>query len=136
MFQSGNRKYYEAEDEYWNVTSKVFEMKTWLEDRFVRYANASTLSNHKSPEKVKFGVLSCEWAVAPPVESKPTPVKAARKGRNKRAFCEEHTMRKSRQTSYGQSPKTATPIIASTNLPFVFGASERTNFEFTFTMPL
>lgn len=111
-------------------------MKTWLEDRFARYAKASKLSTHKTPDKVKFGVLSCEWAVAPPVESKPTSVKVPRKGRNKRAFCEEHTMRKSRQTSYGQSPKSAaSPIVASTNLPFVFGA-EGTSFEFTFTMAL
>ncbi|CAM1510494.1 Fc.00g008290.m01.CDS01 [Cosmosporella sp. VM-42] len=137
-FEGGNRTYHEVDEEDWNITSKVFDMRSWLQDRFVRYAKKSKLSKHKNPEKVEFGVLACEWTVGPPEEVKKAPATPVKKGRNKRAFCEEHTMRRNRRVSYRQTPSSAmsSPQAQITSdLPFVFGSPEGNNFEFTFQLP-
>ncbi|KAK7229162.1 hypothetical protein V2G26_001332 [Clonostachys chloroleuca] len=46
------------------------ELKTWLQESFVRYAKNSSHSRVKGPEKVKFGFLACDWQyqyTSPPV---------------------------------------------------------------------
>ncbi|KAF7551524.1 hypothetical protein G7Z17_g4946 [Cylindrodendrum hubeiense] len=138
-FEGGNRTYFEVDGQDWTVKSKVFETTTWLQDRYVKYAKASTLSCHKNPTSVKFGVLACEWTVGRRTEMKKAPVTPIKKGRNKRAFCEEHPTWRSRR-SPRIAPNLTTGIATPTELnaafPFVFGISGRNEFEFTFTAPL
>ncbi|KAF7559302.1 hypothetical protein G7046_g4854 [Stylonectria norvegica] len=146
-FQGGNRCYYEVDSEDWNVKSKVFEMQSWLQNRFVRYAKASKLSQHKAPEKVNFSVLACEWAVGPPTVITKGPATPVKKGRNKRAFCEEHAIRRTRRISARQalSPTMSTSKTTTTDkshvqmkewFPFIFGVPGSNSFEFTFALPL
>ncbi|KAF9769915.1 hypothetical protein IL306_012595 [Fusarium sp. DS 682] len=139
-FEGGNRSYFEADEQDWTINSRVLKVKTWLQDNFVKYAKASKLSTHKNPEKVEFGVLACEWNVEPPLEPRKAPATPVKKGRNKRANSEEHTL--SRMTRRGSTPTGSSPVIESlpydvtVRFPFVFDACGNNNFEFTFSMSL
>ncbi|KAJ3519417.1 hypothetical protein NM208_g14133 [Fusarium decemcellulare] len=138
-FQGGNRTYYEVDDQDWNVQSKVFQMKSWLEDNFTKYAKSSKLSKHRSPEKVKFGVLACEWTVGPPAEAKKVPTTPEKKGRNKRTHCEEHTSWRNRRSPVQKSPASIpgeVPTDVTGRIPFIFGAPTGNRFDFTFSIPL
>jgi hypothetical protein len=139
-FEGGNRSYFEADTQDWNINSRVLQVKSWLQDNFVKYAKASSLSTHKNPEKVEFGVLACEWNVEPPSEPRKALATPVKKGRNKRANSEEHTL--SRTTRRGSTPTVSSPVTESLpldvaiNFPFVFDAGGSNNFEFTFSMSL
>ncbi|KAF4977545.1 hypothetical protein FZEAL_5916 [Fusarium zealandicum] len=137
-FYGANRTYYEVNenDHHWKVHSTVFQTQAWLREQFVKYAKKSRLSKHKSPEDVKFGVLACEWAVKPPAEAKDSRLTPAKKGRNKRAHCEEHTSWKSRRSSPEKSPPVVPenlPSDIASGFPFVFSALEGNEFDFTFS---
>ncbi|KAH6976973.1 hypothetical protein BKA56DRAFT_673846 [Ilyonectria sp. MPI-CAGE-AT-0026] len=137
-FEGGNRTYFEVDDREWTVKSKVFETTSWLQDRYVKYAKTSKLSCHKNPEKVKFGVLACEWTVGRRTEMRKAPTTPIKKGRNKRAFCEEHPTWRSRHSPQITSALTIgnAPTELKATFPFVFGVSEGNEYEFTFTAPL
>ncbi|KAK2595072.1 hypothetical protein QQS21_007203 [Conoideocrella luteorostrata] len=75
-FQAGNRLYLEATPEDWIMNEDVVQITEWLRSSFVRYASESNLSQHKSPEKVRFSVLACEWDIVPPVQRQPVPVRS------------------------------------------------------------
>ncbi|KAH7270714.1 uncharacterized protein BKA55DRAFT_589097 [Fusarium redolens] len=113
-FEGGNRSYFEADTQDWNINSRVLQVKSWLQDNFVKYAKASSLSTHKNPEKVEFGVLACEWNVEPPSEPRKALATPVKKGRNKRANSEEHTL--SRTTRRGSTPTVSTTTL---NSPFL-----------------
>ncbi|KPM45654.1 hypothetical protein AK830_g877 [Neonectria ditissima] len=136
-FEGGNRTYYEVDGRDWVVKSKVFETMSWIQDRFVKYAKTSKLSSHKSPEKVKFGVLACEWTLARRLDMKKAPTTPIKKGRNKRTICEEHNTWRSRRSPH-RSPA---PVMESPpagvpgNFPFVFGVEGSNDFSFTFAVP-
>ncbi|KAH7153072.1 hypothetical protein EDB81DRAFT_882020 [Dactylonectria macrodidyma] len=137
-FEGGNRTYFEVDNQDWTVKSKVFETLSWLQDRYVKYSTTSSMSLQKRPEEVKFGVLACEWTVGRRAEMKKAPTTPIKKGRNKRAFCEEHPTWRSRR-----SPQIAPALAAEhppaemrANFPFVFGVSGGNEFEFTFTANL
>ncbi|GFP58461.1 hypothetical protein TASIC1_0010027200 [Trichoderma asperellum] len=135
-YQCGNRTFYEANDEHWNVKPQVVKMQTWLQDRFIRYAKASRLSRHKNPEKVRFGILACEWDIVPPLSLKAQPTPPAQKGRNKRMLYEEHALRRSRRRLLRQKSRNAQLINPNTftaNVPFIFG-NPNNSFDFTFTV--
>lgn len=132
-FQSGNRTYHEVDKKHWVVKSNVFGVKAWLENRFIRYAKASKLSRHKHPERVRFGVLACEWAVSPPEAPRKMPVSPIKKGQNKRPFCEDHVLRGNRRLARPSLPASKQASAALlTNIPFQFGNKEGNDFEFTF----
>ncbi|KAF4944668.1 hypothetical protein FGADI_12525 [Fusarium gaditjirri] len=139
-FEGGNRSYFEADTQDWTISSRVLQVKSWLQENFVKYAKASSLSTHKNPEKVEFGVLACEWNVEPPSEPRKALATPVKKGRNKRANSEEHTL--SRTNRRGSPPRVSTPVADSLprdvaiNFPFVFDACGSNNFEFTFSMSL
>ncbi|KAL7926428.1 hypothetical protein ACQKWADRAFT_309264 [Trichoderma austrokoningii] len=135
-YKCGNRTFYEADDEHWNVKPQVAKMQTWLQDRFVRYAKASRLSRHKNPEKVRFGVLACEWDIVPPLSLKAQPTPPAPKGRNKRVLYEEQALRRSRRRVLRQKTRNAQLRNSSAftaNAPFVFGDLDNA-FDFTFSV--
>ncbi|RFU79953.1 hypothetical protein TARUN_2265 [Trichoderma arundinaceum] len=135
-YKCGNRTFYEADGKDWDMKPQVLRMQAWLQDRFIRYAKASRLSRHKSPEKVRFGVLACEWDIAPPVSLKTQPAPPAQKGRNKRMFYEEHALRRNRRQVLHQRWQNAMPVhtnVVAANVPFVFGNPDN-SFEFTFSM--
>jgi hypothetical protein len=145
-FEGGNRSFFEVEEEKdWKISSHVLEAKSWLREQFVKYAKMSKLSKHKNPEQVKFGVLACEWRVEPPAPATPkkaTPKKAsvmsAKKGRNKRAHSEEHSLSRARQISLHRqrpsSPVEYLPYEATARYPFVFDACGSNKYDFTFSM--
>ncbi|KAF4344916.1 hypothetical protein FBEOM_1202 [Fusarium beomiforme] len=122
-FEGGNRSYFEADEQDWIINSRVLNVKTWLQHNFIKYSKASKLSTHKNPEKVEFGVLACEWNVAPPSEPRKSPATPVKKGRNKRANSEEHTL--SRTTRRGSTPTRPSPVMdrlpldVSVGFPFV-----------------
>ncbi|KAM5343108.1 hypothetical protein ACJ41O_014074 [Fusarium nematophilum] len=136
-FQGGNRTYHEVDGQDWNVQSKVFEMKSWLQDAFVKYAKSSKLSRHSNPSKVKFGVLACEWTVGPPAGPKKGCVTPVKKGRNKRAHCEEHSPWRSRRSSLqrGSAAIEDMPVDVVSGFGFVFGGAGGNGFDFTFSIP-
>ncbi|KAI1042421.1 hypothetical protein LB505_004461 [Fusarium chuoi] len=139
-FEGGNRSYFEADTQDWTISSRVLEVKSWLQENFVKYAKSSSLSAHKNPEQVEFSVLACEWNVEPPSEPKKALATPIKKGRNKRANSEEHTL--SRTNRRGSTPTVLRPVADSLpldvaiNFPFVFDAAGSNNFEFTFSMSL
>ncbi|KAF5978485.1 hypothetical protein FBULB1_6127 [Fusarium bulbicola] len=139
-FEGGNRSYFEADTQDWTISSRVLQVKSWLQENFVKYAKSSSLSTHKNPEQVEFRVLACEWNVEPPSEPKKALAIPVKKGRNKRANSEEHTL--SRTNRRGSTPTASSPVADSLPLdlaikfPFVFDAGGSNNFEFTFSMPL
>jgi hypothetical protein len=135
-YKCGNRTFYEANDEHWNVKPQVTKMQTWLQDRFIRYAKASQLSRHKNPEKVRFGVLACEWDIVPPLSLKTQPTPPAPKGRNKRMLYEEQALRRNRRRVLRQKTRNAQLMNSGTftaNVPFVFG-NPNNSFDFTFSV--
>ncbi|PON25178.1 hypothetical protein TGAM01_v205864 [Trichoderma gamsii] len=135
-YKCGNRTFYEANDEHWNVKPQVTKMQTWLQDRFVRYAKASQLSRHKNPEKVRFGVLACEWDIVPPLSLKAPPTPPAPKGRNKRMLYEEQALRRNRRRVLRQKSRNAQLMNSATftaNVPFVFG-NPNNSMDFTFSV--
>ncbi|KAF5235327.1 hypothetical protein FANTH_11732 [Fusarium anthophilum] len=139
-FEGGNRSYFEADTQDWTTSSRVLQVKSWLQENFVKYAKSSSLSTHKNPEQVEFRVLACEWNVEPPSEPKKALAIPVKKGRNKRANSEEHTL--SRTNRRGSTPTASSPVADSLPLdlaikfPFVFDAGGSNNFEFTFSMSL
>ncbi|KAF5985905.1 hypothetical protein FCOIX_1779 [Fusarium coicis] len=139
-FEGGNRSYFEADTQDWTISSRVLQVKSWLQENFVKYAKSSSLSAHKNPEQVEFGVLACEWNVEPPSEPKKALATPIKKGRNKRANSEEHTL--SRTIRRGSTPKVSRsvadslPLDVAINFPFVFDAGGSNQFEFTFSMSL
>ncbi|KAF5574094.1 hypothetical protein FPANT_11949 [Fusarium pseudoanthophilum] len=139
-FEGGNRSYFEADTQDWTISSRVLQVKSWLQENFVKYAKSSSLSAHKNPEQVEFGVLACEWNVEPPSEPKKALATPIKKGRNKRANSEEHTL--SRTNRRGSTPTVSRPVADSLpldvaiNFPFVFDAGGSNQFEFTFSMSL
>ncbi|SCO12192.1 uncharacterized protein FFMR_00306 [Fusarium fujikuroi] len=139
-FEGGNRSYFEADTQDWTISSRVLEVKSWLQENFVKYAKSSSLSAHKNPEQVEFSVLACEWNVEPPSEPKKALATPVKKGRNKRANSEEHTL--SRTNRRGSTPTVSRPVADSLpldvaiNFPFVFDAAGSNNFESTFSMSL
>ncbi|KAF5535382.1 hypothetical protein FMEXI_10844 [Fusarium mexicanum] len=139
-FEGGNRSYFEADTQDWTISSRVLQVKSWLQENFVKYAKSSSLSTHKNPEQVEFRVLACEWNVEPPSEPKKALAIPVKKGRNKRANSEEHTL--SRTNRRGSTPTASSPVADSLPLdlaikfPFVFDAGGSNNFEFTFSMSL
>ncbi|KAF4993032.1 hypothetical protein FGRMN_6768 [Fusarium graminum] len=138
-YQGGNRSYFEADEQDWKINSRVFIVKSWLQEQFIKYAKASKLSKHKNPEKVEFGVLACEWNIEPPTERKKVPVTPVKKGRNKRAHSEERAFSRTRRLSMqrGTGPITERlPYSLTTRYPFVFDACGSNKFDFTFSMPL
>ncbi|KAH7257693.1 hypothetical protein BKA59DRAFT_119104 [Fusarium tricinctum] len=138
-FEGGNRSYFEADAQDWNVNSRVFKVNSWLQEQFVKYAKTSKLSKHKNPEKVKFGVLACEWNVEPPTEPKKAPAMPIKKGRNKRAHSEERPLSRARRLSIRRGTGSVTerlPYSLTAQYPFVFDAGGSNKFEFTFSMPL
>ncbi|KAF4456089.1 hypothetical protein F53441_1704 [Fusarium austroafricanum] len=137
-FEGGNRNYFEANDEDWKISHRVFQVQSWLQEQFVKYARTSKLSNHRNPEKVKFGVLACEWNVEPPTEPKRAPTTPVKKGRNKRANSEEHTLRRTRHGSIPLGLSCVVdrlPYEVTAHFPFVFDACGTNNYDFTFSMP-
>lgn len=135
-YKCGNRTFYEANDEHWNVKPQITKMQTWLQDRFIRYAKASQLSRHKNPEKVRFGVLACEWDIVPPLSLKAQPTPPAPKGRNKRMLYEEQALRRNRRRVLRQKSRNAQLVNSSTftaNVPFVFG-NPNNSIDFTFSV--
>ncbi|KAM0351517.1 hypothetical protein ACHAPU_002522 [Fusarium lateritium] len=138
-FKGGNRSYFEADEQDWKISSRVFIVKSWLQEQFVKYAKTSKLSKHKNPGKVEFGVLACEWNIEPPTERKKVPVTPVKKGRNKRAHSEERAFSRTRRLSMqrGTGPITERlPYSLTTRYPFVFDACGSNKFDFTFSMPL
>ncbi|EXK46704.1 hypothetical protein IWW34DRAFT_716873 [Fusarium oxysporum f. sp. albedinis] len=139
-FEGGNRSYFEADTQDWTINSRVLQVKSWLQENFVKYAKSSSLSAHKNPEQVEFGVLACEWNVEPPSEPKKALATPVKKGRNKRANSEEHAL--SRTNRRGSTPTVSSPVTVNlplevaVNFPFVFDACGSNNFEFTFSMSL
>lgn len=72
----------------WEIPSKVMEFRQWLRHRYVYYAKNSPHCQHRSPEKVRFHVLACEYA---PPAPEPAPrardkFDAVRVKRRKEAF--------------------------------------------------
>lgn len=135
-YQCGNRTFYEANDEHWNVKPQLVKMQTWLQDRFIRYAKASRLSRHENPEKVRFSILACEWDIVPPLSLKAQPTPPAQKGRNKRMLYEDHALRRSRRRLLRQKSRNAQLINSNAftaNVPFIFG-NPNNSFDFTFTV--
>ncbi|KAF5618918.1 hypothetical protein F52700_11996 [Fusarium sp. NRRL 52700] len=139
-FEGGNRSYFEADTKDWNISSKALQVKSWLQENFVKYAKSSSLSAHKNPEQVEFGVLACEWNVEPPSEPKKTLATPIKKGRNKRANSEEHTLSR---TNRRESTPTVSrplpdnlPLDVAIKFPFVFDADGSNKFDFTFSMSL
>ncbi|KAH7213612.1 hypothetical protein BKA60DRAFT_598064 [Fusarium oxysporum] len=113
-FEGGNRSYFEADTQDWTINSRVLQVKSWLQENFVKYAKSSSLSAHKNPEQVEFGVLACEWNVEPPSEPKKALATPVKKGRNKRANSEEHAL--SRTNRRGSTPTVSTTTL---NSPFL-----------------
>ncbi|CAG9938773.1 unnamed protein product [Clonostachys rosea f. rosea IK726] len=69
-FRCHGRIYHEATPGLWNVKADSVELKTWLQESFVRYAKNSSHGRVKGPDKVKFGFLACDWQyqyTSPPV---------------------------------------------------------------------
>ncbi|EHK16079.1 uncharacterized protein TRIVIDRAFT_184533 [Trichoderma virens Gv29-8] len=130
-YKCGPRTYYEADDKTWDVKPQVLRMQEWLQDRFIRYSKASQLSRHQNPEKVRFGILACEWDIAPPVSLKTQYIPSTPKGRNKRVIYEDHALRRQRLR---RKSRIAVPVdsnAVAANLPFVFGNPDN-SFDFTF----
>ncbi|KAH6608189.1 hypothetical protein Trco_004502 [Trichoderma cornu-damae] len=135
-YRCGNRTFYEADDKDWDMKPQVMRMQAWLQNRFVRYAKASRLSRHKTPEQVRFGVLACEWDITPPLSLKSQPAPPAQKGRNKRVLYEDHALRRHRRQVLRRKLRSvmpASPNVVAANVPFVFGNANN-SFEFTFTV--
>lgn len=130
-YKCGNRTFYEADDHDWDMKPQVLRMQAWLQDRFIRYARASRLSRHKKPENVRFGVLACEWDIAPPVSLKTHTAPPAQKGRNKRMLYEDHALRRQRLRRKSRTATQANANRVAANVPFVFGEADN-SFEFTF----
>lgn len=134
----GNRTFHTANEQDWNIKPQVMQLQDWLQDRFVRYAKASQLSRHKSPEKVRFGILACEWSISPP----PSYYKSAltttvNKGRNKRVIYEDHSLLESRRQALrrkSQKDAQIEPRQVDSTVPFVFGNWVKNAFTFTFRM--
>ncbi|KAL7931689.1 hypothetical protein V8C35DRAFT_309267 [Trichoderma chlorosporum] len=130
-YKCGPRTYFEADDKDWDMKPQVLRMREWLQDRFIRYAKASQLSRHSNPEKVRFGILACEWDIAPPVSLKTSPTPAAPKGRNKRMMYEDHALRRQRLRRKSRNAMPASRNVVTANVPFIFGNPDN-SFEFTF----
>lgn len=88
VFRAKNRLFHEisdgeASDAEWKIDPKTRHVRAWLQDSFVRYAKASKMSRHKDPERVRFGILACEWKVSVPAiqrgSAPATPKKLRRK---------------------------------------------------------
>ncbi|KAK5997777.1 hypothetical protein PT974_00137 [Cladobotryum mycophilum] len=115
----GNRTFYEANESEWNIKPQVSRLKDWVQDRFVRYAKMSRLSRHSNPEKVRFGLLACEWSITPPASQRrclpaPTP---------------------STQPRVIFRAEGVVPCRIDANVPFIFGNGAQNVFEFTFSVP-
>nr|CEG04430.1 unnamed protein product [Fusarium clavum] len=133
-FEGGNRSFFEVDEQNWKISSRVLECKSWLQGQFIKYTKASKLSKHKNPERVKFGVLACQWRVEPPLAPKRAPVTPVKKGRNKRAHSEEHSFFSRARGPI--SPVAYLPYEATVHYPFVFNACGSNRYEFTFSMTL
>ncbi|KAJ4134780.1 hypothetical protein NW768_004383 [Fusarium equiseti] len=133
-FEGGNRSFFEVDEQNWKISSHVLECKSWLQGQFIKYTKASKLNKHKNPERVKFGVLACQWRVEPPVTPRRAPVTPVKKGRNKRAHSEEHCFLSRARGPI--SPVAYLPHEATVHYPFVFDACGSNRYEFTFSMTL
>lgn len=58
-FRAIDRTFCEATDESWFIKKRVTSLRDWLQDAYLRYSRHSLYACHKSPEKVKFGILGC-----------------------------------------------------------------------------
>lgn len=72
VFRAKNRAFHEASDKGWIIDPMVHQLRDWLQQAFVQYAKSSRLSRHPDPERVRFGILACEWRFSPPPERKVT----------------------------------------------------------------
>ncbi|KAL3959727.1 hypothetical protein ACCO45_004844 [Purpureocillium lilacinum] len=74
-FRAKDRVFHEivgdgSSDRAWKTDSKTGRIRDWLRDSFVRYCNNSPLARHQSPNKVRFGILACQFNILPPSPSK------------------------------------------------------------------
>ncbi|PNY29212.1 Uncharacterized protein TCAP_00870 [Tolypocladium capitatum] len=88
VFRAKNRFFHEisdggASDTEWKLDAKTRHVRAWLQDGFVRYAKASSISRHKDPEKVRFGILACEWDISVPATHRYSAPTRPRKARAK-----------------------------------------------------
>ena len=75
QFRAKDRVFHEivgdgSSDRAWKTDSKTGRIRDWLRDSFVRYCNNSPLARHQSPNKVRFGILACQFNILPPSPSK------------------------------------------------------------------
>ncbi|OHF00018.1 hypothetical protein CORC01_04664 [Colletotrichum orchidophilum] len=61
VFKCEGRVFCQFDEDHWDVKSRVVDTMSWLQKRFILYANRSKLSKHAHPENVQFKILSCEW---------------------------------------------------------------------------
>ncbi|PTB72024.1 hypothetical protein M440DRAFT_1097667 [Trichoderma longibrachiatum ATCC 18648] len=135
-YKCGPRTYYEADDKTWNIKPEFLHLKNWLQDHFIRYSQASQLSRHSQPEKVRFGVLACEADIVAPLSLTAPPSPPAPKGRNKRSLCVYHALHQQRRGVATRVVQTAWPresYPVEADAPFVFGDSDNSS-EFSFEM--
>lgn len=67
-FRARDRVFYEADPQTWDVKPMVLKVKDWVRSYYVEYAEACERCHHKMPDRVKFGILGCQWNKQP-VES-------------------------------------------------------------------
>ena len=74
-FRAKDRVFHEivgdgSSDRAWKTDSKTGRIRDWLRDSFVRYCNNSPLARNQSPNKVRFGIIACQFNILPPSPSK------------------------------------------------------------------
>ncbi|KJZ71949.1 hypothetical protein HIM_08629 [Hirsutella minnesotensis 3608] len=122
----------EAYAREWKISRNAVEIKNWLRDHFVRYAKASHLSRHKTPEKVHFGILACEWDVSPPPVRKSPTLKATCTTRLDKGMS---TLGSAKPAARAQSlvPSNRQGMRPGGPSAYVFGSAPQHDFNFQFS---
>ena len=94
-FRAIDRTFCEATDRSWSVKERVTSLRDWLQDAYLRYSRHSMYACHKSPEKVKFGILGCRHDQTTRMTAERTAKRIRMKKRE--ADADPVTMRKTRR---------------------------------------
>ncbi|PHH75456.1 hypothetical protein CDD80_2358 [Ophiocordyceps camponoti-rufipedis] len=139
----------------WKLNRKSLKILDWLRDHFVRYASQSHTSRHKTPEKVYFGLLACEYVIPTPSHRRDPPKTRVRPPSDRRRGTPGGRIEAGRAALARASQSTPRSISSSTSAAsrplsrmsgglvtepaatsmYVFGSGRGDDFRFTFSQP-
>ena len=128
------RSYFEVDPNNHRMHTRVHETLSWLRNNYIAHCMCKS-QGPAQPEKVRFGILGCEWEadqkLAPSKRLEPLRSSTRRKISKRQASSFTSYSRSSSVVRHGPP---AQPGDSNT-LPIVFGDARKSNFNFSLQIP-